>query len=175
MVHNLLLRGINSIYLQCVNVELKSPESIPDFVSYAREWGLTVREHHDIEESFFFPEIERFAGAEGIMAGNVEQHAAFHDGLGAFAAYVDAVLAGSEPYSGERLRGLIDAFLPVLRAHLADEITTLVALEKYEDGRDWAAWMKTTQAAILKRTNTAESKVSSVQFMLSMYYPGLVR
>ena len=160
MVHNLLLRGINSIYLQCVNVERKSPESIPDFVNYVQQWGLCLREHHDNEEEFFFPEIEKFAGAEGIMAANVAQHAAFHEGLEAFMAYVDAVKAGGEAYSGARLRGLIDSFLPVLREHLRDEIRTLVALEKYEDRGDWAAWMKTTQAVMLKKTQKPDTKVS---------------
>lgn len=39
IVHNLILRCANSIYLQCLNVE-KSPAVIPDFVGYTRLWGL---------------------------------------------------------------------------------------------------------------------------------------
>lgn len=85
----------------------------------------------------FFKQIEDMAGVPGLMKPNVEQHAAFHGGLEAFLAYLDAVKAGGEEYDGERLRGIIDSFMPVLRTHLFDEIQTLLALDKYEDKGDW--------------------------------------
>lgn len=40
IIHNIILRGINSIYLQCVDVETMAPESVPDFVDYTRMWAL---------------------------------------------------------------------------------------------------------------------------------------
>ncbi|KUI68305.1 hypothetical protein VM1G_03929 [Cytospora mali] len=166
LVHNVLLRGINSVYLQCVNVEVQSPESIPDFVNYAEQWGLSVHEHHETEETFFFPEIESFAGAEGIMEASVGQHEAFHDGLAAFMGYIDAVKSGRETYSGERLKGIIESFMPVLREHLWDEVKTLLALEEFEDKGDWVAWFKRTQAAILKKTGNADMKYTTVPFFL---------
>lgn len=39
IIHNLILRGVNSIYLQCVNVEARAPEAVPGFVGYARMWA----------------------------------------------------------------------------------------------------------------------------------------
>ncbi|KUI53652.1 hypothetical protein VP1G_01291 [Cytospora mali] len=162
LVHNVLLRGINSVYLQCVNVEAQAPGSIPDFVNYAEQWGLSVHEHHETEETFFFPEIESFTGAGGIMEANVGQHEAFHDGLAAFMGYIDAVKSGREAYSGERLKGIIESFMPVLREHLWDEVKTLLALEEYEDKGDWVAWFKRTQAAILKKTGNADTKIPEV-------------
>lgn len=38
IVHNMILRTANSIYLQCLNVE-KSPAVVPDFVGYAQNWA----------------------------------------------------------------------------------------------------------------------------------------
>lgn len=40
IIHNIIIRGINSIHLQCVNVASRSPESVPDFVDYARMWAV---------------------------------------------------------------------------------------------------------------------------------------
>lgn len=40
IIHNIIIRGVNSIYLQCVNVETRAPESIPDFVDYVRMWAV---------------------------------------------------------------------------------------------------------------------------------------
>lgn len=91
------------------------------------------------------------AGVPGLMTPNVDQHAAFHGGLEAFLAYLDAVQAGKDKYDGEKLRGIIDSFMPVLRAQLVDEIQTLLALERYEDKGDWAAWMEKVRDGILKQ------------------------
>ncbi len=76
VIHNIILRGINSVYLQCVNVE-RDPGAVADFVNYASVWAGLVKEHHDGEEELIFPELEELVGAPGIMAANVDQHHAF--------------------------------------------------------------------------------------------------
>ncbi|EON97414.1 putative hemerythrin hhe cation binding domain-containing protein [Phaeoacremonium minimum UCRPA7] len=163
IVHNLLLRGINSIYLQCINVE-RDPAVVPDFVSYAETWGKTVHEHHDAEETLVFPEMEELAGEPGLMEANVAQHKAFHDGVGTYQAYLADVGAGKEKYDGQRLKAIIDSFMPVLRQHLSDEIDSLMALEKYEEKTQWDKWFKGVMDKVLKKADGAEMKFTSGPF-----------
>ncbi|KAJ6444369.1 hemerythrin HHE cation binding domain-containing protein [Purpureocillium lavendulum] len=143
IVHNCLIRGINAIYVQCVNVATKGTDQDKiDFVGFARAWGTMIEEHHSIEETDVFPEINDLAGVPGLMDANVEEHAVFHDGLALFIAYLDKVKAGEEALDGGKLQGIINDFMPVLRDHLEHEITTLVELEKYSDKCDWSAWFQ---------------------------------
>lgn len=113
--------------------------------------GKKVHEHHDNEEELFFPQIEKVVGVPGLMTANVEQHAAFHGGLETLLTYLDAVKAGEDKYEGKRLRSIIDSFMPVLAEHLYDEIKSLLALNKYEDKCDWAAWMQEMSTAIVAK------------------------
>ena len=154
-MHNVLLRTINAIYLQCENVSRTgSDKDAADFVNYCQTWAQFVGEHHRAEEEEFFPAIEKMAGAPGVMGNNVEQHHAFHGGLEAFGEYLAAVQGGKEKFDGSKLKGIIDGFMPVLREHLSDEIDTLIGLEKFDDKVDWAKWMKEFQAAVLKKVSS---------------------
>lgn len=137
IIHNVLLRGINSIYLQCVNVQkapkpAKGPSVTENFTHYALQWGETIEEHHHIEETILFPGMAEAVGEPELMAAEVGQHKAFHDGLDGYIAYLKAVIAKEQEYDGLKLRGIIDAFMPILRQHLMDEIVTLKGLERFE-------------------------------------------
>lgn len=110
-----------------------------------------------------FPELEELTGVPGLMAGSVEQHAAFHGGLEAFIAYLDTVKSGEAAYSGTRLRDIIDSFAPVLTQHLHDEIKSLLRLDEHGDKRDWPAFMKAMADKIgAKIMADPESKASSL-------------
>lgn len=173
-IHNCLLRSINAIYLQCINIE-KSPQDIPDFVEYSLVWGEVIREHHSSEESEVFPDIEQRAGVAGLMAGNIEQHHTFHDGVEQYEAYLQDVKAGKEKYDGQKLKEIIDSFAPTLHQHLKDEIPTLSSLKKYSDKVDWGAYWSKKSAEIVKKASTShEAKVSvkastHIQFMLTNF------
>ena len=71
VVHNALLRSLNSIYIQSPNIELADYK---DFVGYSLCWYYVVHEHHTSEEEQFFPEIEEAVGEKGLMGRNVEEH-----------------------------------------------------------------------------------------------------
>jgi hemerythrin-like domain-containing protein len=158
-VHNVLLRIINSVYLQCINVE-QSPDDVQHFVCYALEWARLVEEHHHTEETMIFPEIDQATGIPGLMDANIQQHAAFHTGLEAYERYLRAVKDGEEKYSGQKLRGLVDSFMPVLREHLNDEIATLLQLRQYEDKQDWVKWFAAISQKILAQSTDPKFKVS---------------
>lgn len=52
LLHNVILRGWNSIYLQAPHIK---PEDFPDFIGYASAWCRFVKAHHDDEVHPFFP------------------------------------------------------------------------------------------------------------------------
>ncbi|OLN97579.1 hypothetical protein CCHL11_01142 [Colletotrichum chlorophyti] len=164
IIHNLIIRILNTVYLQCVNVE-KSPGDVHDFVSYALEWSRMVEEHHHTEEETVFPDIEEMAGVPGLMQGNVAQHEAFHVGLQEYMEYLGKVQKGEEKYSGERLRGIINSFMPVLRQHLSDEIDTLLKLGEYDV--DWTGWFVNLKKKLLSKTNDPNLKTTTIPLLLT--------
>lgn len=129
-VHNLLIRGLNAIYLQALYIK---PADEKSFVNYILTFSALLHAHHTGEEVDFFPTVEAMAGEKGMMEANVEQHHAFHDPLEAFDQYIKAIAAGQDKYDGKKVVGLIDAFGPALMQHLADEIPTIQGLRKYGD------------------------------------------
>lgn len=129
-VHNLLIRGLNSIYLQAPHIK---PADEKHFCEYMKIWCLSVLTHHHEEEELFFPWVEKLTSVKGLMDKNLEQHHAFHVGLDVFDEYVKGVLAGKQKYDGAKVVELIDGFGAVLAQHLSDEIPTLLALKQYAD------------------------------------------
>jgi hypothetical protein len=51
LVHNMIIRGLNSIYLQAPNIKLE--KDVKDFLTYMYSWSLLVHMHHDNEEGSF--------------------------------------------------------------------------------------------------------------------------
>lgn len=126
--HNGILRGLNSIYQQSIYVT--KPEDVKDLLKYTEFWCGWIREHHDAEEEFYFPEVERLTGVKGLMEANVAQHHAFMPGLEAFTKF--AVETSVEEYDGMKLRAIVDSFGETLTKHLTDEIETLLELKAYD-------------------------------------------
>ena len=140
-VHNLLIRGISAIYVQCVNVATRgSAQDKLDFVNFAKAWSNFIHEHHEFEETVAFPDINRVTGQDGLMDANIEEHEVFHAGLHEFQEYIRNVQAEKIELDGARMRLIIDGFMPVLRKHLENEIYTLIDLQKFEDKVDWSKW-----------------------------------
>lgn len=131
LVHNVIIRGLNAIYLQAPHV---LPADTADFIGYARAWSDFVHIHHAGEEAAFFPTIEKLTGVPGIMDGNIQQHEAFSAGLKAYDEYMG--VATAESFSGARLVEIIDSFGQVLVQHLADEIPTILALAEHREKMD---------------------------------------
>ncbi|CZT05035.1 uncharacterized protein RAG0_11270 [Rhynchosporium agropyri] len=128
LAHNVMIRGLNSIYLQAPHIE---PTDNSSFISYCKCWVENLDEHHEMEEGVLFPEIEAETGEKGIMDGNIEQHHAFMPGLEAFKAYLSTSSFHPSTFSGTHLNNLIDTFARSLIVHLADEIPSLLELSKF--------------------------------------------
>lgn len=136
--HNCMLRCLNSIYQQCIYV--KEPEDIQDLLTYMGFWYDWIHEHHDGEESIFFPMIEELSGEKGIMEANIHQHRAFDDGLKEIGVYAKEITV--EEFDGSKVRLILDRIGPVLERHLSDEIATLLALDKYDSMKVKKTWVE---------------------------------
>ncbi|KAG7113023.1 hypothetical protein HYQ44_009127 [Verticillium longisporum] len=127
-VHNMIVRGLNSIYLQAPHIPL--PE-VPAFIQYSLIWYKLVHLHQSCEEPDFFPLIETISGETGIMSGNVEQHHAFQEELVTFYLYLKECANDPTQFSGNRILSSIDSFGRVLVQHLTEEIPTIVGLQRF--------------------------------------------
>ncbi|CAL5873012.1 uncharacterized protein PFLUO_LOCUS7281 [Penicillium psychrofluorescens] len=129
LVHNIIIRGYNSMYLQAPKLK---PADIPDFLRYCHAWYLFVVGHHDSEEMVLFPKIEEDTGIKGIMDEDTKEHAAFHDGLEEMNTYAETCIATPSKYKGAELVKIFDSFADAFHSHLASEPLKLLALQKYK-------------------------------------------
>lgn len=148
LVHNFIIRGLNSIYLQAPNI--KQEKDIADFLTYMYSWSLLVHMHHENEELVCFPLLEKDIGITGYMEKNVDQHKLFGPGLTAFDGYITAVKDKKEVYDGAKVCLIIDSFGQVFTTHLTEEIGTLLELEKFGTKIDWQFWNKKVQEQAVK-------------------------
>ncbi|KAG8917187.1 hypothetical protein FRC00_013935 [Tulasnella sp. 408] len=91
----------------------------------------------------YFPFIESKLGA-GRMSENVAGHEAFSKPFEAFEELVEKLISNPELWDAKVFRDSIYSFMPVLREHLAQELTTLDAAElrKYITPNDFVEYEK---------------------------------
>ncbi|KAF3048481.1 hypothetical protein E8E11_009252 [Didymella keratinophila] len=124
-IHNAVLRGYNSIYLQAPHVEQEDKAA---FVGYALTWYKFVKSHHDDEEGALFPAVAKVLGVEEdeVWGGTHREHEAFLEGLGAYEKYMEG-LATPGGFDGVRLRAIMEAFKEPFEAHFHSEISTITS------------------------------------------------
>jgi hypothetical protein len=133
VVHNAILRGLNSVYLQAPTERALSNRVA--FLQYCRTWYLVVHGHHSHEEESLFPQFEKICGEDGIMSVNIQQHHAFEEGVKAYATYIDECIGDPASFQPAKLRGIIDSFGKELSTHLVDEIESLQELRKFGNAK----------------------------------------
>lgn len=159
LVHNMIIRGLNSIYLQAPNIKLD--QDVEDFLTYMYSWSLLVHMHHDNEEALIFPLLEKYIGIEGYMEKNVDQHKLFGPGMKAYDEYIPAVREGKENFDGIKVRSIIDTFGDVLTQHLNEEIVTFEGLHEFDDKIDWPEYNKQLQEKAIKTGDVVNTSFSS--------------
>jgi hypothetical protein len=70
-IHNAILRGYNSIYLQAPHI---SEADKPAFIGYALTWYRFVKSHHDDEEAGLFPKVAELLGSDKIWEETHKEH-----------------------------------------------------------------------------------------------------
>jgi hypothetical protein len=71
LVHNVWIRAFNTVYHVAPNVPKNDAKN---FVEYSLLLCQMLKNHHDEEEKYMFPQIEEQAGVKGLMEVNKEQH-----------------------------------------------------------------------------------------------------
>ncbi|RYP13401.1 hypothetical protein DL767_010759 [Monosporascus sp. MG133] len=133
--HNAIIRGLNAIVQQAPHVPIATDEEYSaqdakDLLFYVQSWVKMVNHHHWVEESFIFPEVERFSGKPGLMAGPRHQHELFHDGMHRLLVYASTTKPENYRWEGPGgMKEIVDSFAHHLVNHLHDEIDVLLSMK----------------------------------------------
>ena len=132
--HNTLIRGLNAIVQQAPYVpdaahDGFNAQDVKDLLFFVKSWTKMVNHHHWVEETYLFPEVERFSGRPSLMDDPKHQHELFHDGMEKLLEYSSST--GPEEYRWEGAGGMkqiIDSFSKNLTDHLHAEIDVILGL-----------------------------------------------
>ncbi|KAI9734217.1 MAG: hypothetical protein M1834_002319 [Cirrosporium novae-zelandiae] len=142
LLHNAILRGYNTIYLQAEHVQ---PADYADFIGYSLAWFKFVKGHHDDEEENLFPKVEEVIGKKDIWEESLKEHETFLEGLGKFNTYLSTLPSPSD-FSGKELISIMDTFQEPFNHHFHSEISTIANMSSYGDfpeaGPIFATWGK---------------------------------
>ncbi|KAK7046315.1 hemerythrin HHE cation-binding domain protein [Favolaschia claudopus] len=119
--HNAFIQGINAMVLYAPTV---AGEKVEPFVIFSLAVVDSIHHHHDLEETFYFGELEKKLG-KGALAGSVEQHHTFVPQLVQLKSYLEDVRAGKEKYDGALIVEKIQSFSDIMVEHLNAEIPVL--------------------------------------------------
>ncbi|KAK7743371.1 hypothetical protein SLS62_010645 [Diatrype stigma] len=130
--HNVIIRGLNAIiqqgpYVPCASNKMYRASDVKDFLFYVNSWVKMVNHHHWVEETFIFPEMEKFSGRPGLMDDPRHQHELFHPGMERLLAYSSATAPEEYLWEGG-MKDVIDSFSKELTDHLYAEIDVLLKL-----------------------------------------------
>lgn len=139
LVHNCLTRALNSIYIQAPHIPSSENKN---FINYCLATYQGLKAHHNGEETFLFPGLEKMAGTTGLMEANVQGHRDFEAGMSEWGVWLTSCKADPFSFSPSLCKIMLDAFVPALSAHLAAEIPTLLSLAPYGDKIDLLGLMK---------------------------------
>lgn len=127
-VHNIIIRGMNSIYVQSEHVQSSDRKA---FIGYCLSWHRFISHHHNSEEIGFFKPLQEMIGPD-VMAESAEEHRAFHDGLDRYHAYLVSLAGREQDFDGKALVEIVDAFTGALMKHLNNEISAILNLKKLD-------------------------------------------
>jgi len=163
--HNLLLRGLNSIYLQAPYVSI--PADIKDLLIYCRAWIDTVYAHHAHEDAILFPDLIKLTGREDIVSTEQESHRILHVGMERFGGWIHGIEADLQKWSwdGESgLKAVLDSFANVFAKHLGEEVDMLRSLKDYDSQR---------LLEICERTENAAKQIDNKEVLVRSPSPWL--
>lgn len=127
--HNVIIRGLNAIVQQAPYVNAYNKEDVKDLFFYVSSWVALVKHHHWTEESFIFPEIEKFSGRPGSMDGPKHEHELFHGGLERLSIYTQETNTQDYRWDGPGgIKEIVDSFSKNLIDHLYAEVDVFLAM-----------------------------------------------
>lgn len=124
-IHNMIIRALNSSWNYAPTVK-PSTQGASDFLLFNQQLVTALDHHHQVEDHYMFPAIEKLLDRPGAMEENVKGHQSFAEGLAIFQKYI--LVTRPEEFNGMTFRHIIESFAPELIQHLHDEITSLMSL-----------------------------------------------
>lgn len=124
-IHNAILRGYNTVYLQASHIK---DEDKPAFIGYALAWYKVVKSHHDDEEAELFPKVAGVLHGKDdeIWGGTHKEHESFLQGLGEFKTYLSRLSSPAE-FDGQELRRIMGTFQAPFEHHFHSEIARIAS------------------------------------------------
>lgn len=71
LLHNAIIRGFNTIYLQAPHIQDADKAA---FIGYSQTWFRFVKSHHDDEEDNLFPKVQDLLGDDPVWTATHEEH-----------------------------------------------------------------------------------------------------
>ncbi|KAG8674835.1 hypothetical protein FPOAC2_00870 [Fusarium poae] len=166
LLHNAIIRGFNSIYLQAPHVK---DADKADFIGYSQTWFKFVKSHHDDEEDNLFPKVQELLGEDPVWEETHHEHESFLAPLAEFNNYLSN-LASPTDLDGAQVIKLMDTFKTDFEHHFHSEISTIAALSNHskapkEDSPEGAA-ASLTFKTWGKKTVTKAGVLDVVPFFL---------
>lgn len=168
--HNTIIRGLNSILQQApyvpiaTHAEFKS-DDVKDLLFYTQSWAKMVNHHHWVEETYIFPDIEKFVGKPGFMDGPKLQHELFHDGLERLLKYVSITTPNEYRWEGRTgMKEIFDSFSKPLTDHLYAEIDVFLSMDHLNGAELKKTWTKAEDVA--KQSGNLAMLVSRRSYVL---------
>lgn len=136
LMHNVLLRGLNSIYEKALVVK---PGDEIAFAGYCLTAVDSIHVHHRGEEQILFPHL----GKRLDMSENLREHEEFSGPLDAFQQYMKSVFDRQEKFDAEKTRALLRGFGDFMAQHLHDEVCLIgflrvLVIEPFPDANNYA-------------------------------------
>ena len=143
-IHNTVIRALNASWNQSTSV-IPDTQEAADFLLFNQLLFTMLDRHHQVEDDFLFPALEKLLGRPGSMDDNSRGHESFAEGLVVFQKYV--FVTKSAEYNGITFRHIIESFAPALIQHLHDEIPTLVNLHVLDQKDLMKVWKQASYLA----------------------------
>lgn len=167
--HNIILRGLNAIIQQGPHVAISTdrdydPQISNDFLRYVGCWRKMASHHHWVEESFFFPELERYCSQPGRMSGAQHEHELSEESMERPAAYMATTGPEVFRWGGQGgMRRLQDALCEPRVQHLYVEIDVILALKDLDSELVHSLWAQVSAycATIGPQTDVVSSNMFS--------------
>ncbi|KAF2641954.1 hypothetical protein P280DRAFT_489333 [Massarina eburnea CBS 473.64] len=141
LLHNTLIRALNSIYIQAPHVPVPQ---YANFVKYSLAAHAALTAHTRFEQALFSPEPEHAPAEPGLVdATDGEQRRGFVVGVAAWGNWLRSIGERKNNFSGDMCVALMDDFVASVARHFRDgvemvrvgEKKRVVAARKREIGR----------------------------------------
>lgn len=120
-VHEIIFRGLESI-IKHLESDKDLESDLDNWLGYIGAWVHFVLHHHQGEEAYLFPALEKY-GCK--VDSELEQHEKIHQDVESISAAVESYKGNRTLYDASKLLAICIQCRPNLYEHLKDEVSML--------------------------------------------------